>query len=155
MAAKNFFGFGEKAQVAVEFFLVLGFALTLLSVLVANSEAQLAQNSLLDKSVLSRAALDSLTTSINFVFLQGNNSRVRAELFVPTGVSGSSNATCFFNFSNSLSCYVGDPQGRQVYSRNLLVLPSSVGSNCFSSGWKEVLVENRDNNIYVSCTSIA
>ncbi|MFA6049404.1 MAG: hypothetical protein WC792_05675 [Candidatus Micrarchaeia archaeon] len=139
----------------MEFFLVVGFSLALLAILVANAESQLSDNALVGRAVASSAALDSLSYAINFVFLQGNNSQARLQLFVPPGPSGANNATCFFNFSNTLACDVGDLQGRMAYSHNLLKLPSSVASSCFSSGWKEVNVSNRNNNILVSCAPIS
>ncbi len=145
----------KRGQAAVEFFLILAFSLALLAILVSNAESQIAQTSLLEKTVMAQAALDSLSQSINFVYLQGNNSRTRTQILVPQGASGSGGASCFFNFSNALSCYIGDPQGRQVYTRNLLALPSQIDSDCYSSGWKEVAVSNYDNRILVDCENIA
>ncbi|MFQ5406211.1 MAG: hypothetical protein ACE5DI_03590 [Candidatus Micrarchaeia archaeon] len=136
---------------SVEFFLLVGFSLAVLAVLLANTEAELAQNAVLDKAVLSRSALDSMTSAVNYVFLQGNNSRVNFELFVPQGPVSESSAVCFLNASSNLSCFVGDLQGRLVFSRNLLVVPSKIEPECQTFGWKNVTVVNYDNNVEVYC----
>lgn len=150
-----------RGQVAVEFFLAMAFSLILVSLLVGKAQAQLDSNALLGKSVLSQSALDSVSSAINFVYLQGKGSRAEVFVFVPTGVSGSGGASCFFN-SAELSCYVGDEGGRNVYAKNLLPPKSelatllSIDSACYASGWMNIVVENAGSGgISMVCTPVS
>ncbi len=136
-----------RGQISVEFFLVVGFIISLVAILVANSEAQIARNTLLDNTLLSQSALDSVSNAIQTVYLQGNRSAIRQMVFVPR------DANCFIldQAKKKLTCDVGDPEARLVYSRPLTAVPDTITADCTEPGWLFVAVEYNQPFLNISC----
>jgi hypothetical protein len=129
----------SRGQIGIEFFLVLGFALSIVGVLIMNSERGLEGNTRLDSAMLSLAAVNTVSNSINTAFLQGNGTLIRTQVFVPYG------ARCFVvnPATSALFCDVGDPQGRVVNGMSLYAVPTNVSDSCYSmTGWMAVKVNN-------------
>jgi hypothetical protein len=136
-----------RGQVGLEFFLILGFCLAMLSVLISSSERQINENEKLDATVLSLSALNSVSNAINTVALQGNGAYMSASAFVPQSTK------CFLLTSeNRLACDIGDKYGRRVYGMKLLQNPGTITADCYSNyGWIDVMVTSSAGEISVYC----
>jgi len=139
----------SRAQVGVEFFLLMGFALTVVGVLIANSEYQLSRNDRLDAAILGFSAMSTVASSANSVYLEGNGSSRRFGVFVPK------DSKCFVARQESsyyiLACDVGDESGRMARSGPLYAAPApEVQESCYSfAGWVDVVVNNSGSDPFV------
>jgi len=137
-----------RGQVGLEFFLILGFCLAMLSLLIANSERQITENERLDAAVLSLSALNSVSNAINTVAIQGNGAQMAASAFVP------SKSKCFLFAASQqrLACDVGDSYGRRVYGMRLMAMPDTINDACYTVyGWMDVTVKKTGGKVEVYC----
>lgn len=146
-----------RGQLSVEFLLVVSFLLSMAAVLLNVAETQLRETEALDNAALSKAAADSFATLVNTVFLHGNGTQMRAELFIPSG------SVCFFvnstNRSNMfLECdpdplYSGKVASRPIYTSNVS-LDSTCPPASTSGGWYKFTVKNSKNSVLVNCSRV-
>jgi hypothetical protein len=136
-----------RGQVSLEFFLILGFCLAVLSVLISESEANISQNEKLDTAILSLSALNSVSNAVNTVALQGYGASMIVSVFVPQ------TAKCFIlSPKNELSCDIGDVFDRRAYGMPLLTNPGTISTGCYTtSGWTAVTVNRSATEIGIYC----
>ena len=110
-----------RGQVGLEFFLILGFCLAMLTILISDSEREITENEKLDTAVLSLSALYSVSNAINIVALQGNGAQLAVSAFVP------SKSKCYLPVASEqrLACDIGDAYGRRVYGMRLMAMPDT------------------------------
>lgn len=137
-----------RGQVGLEFFLILGFCLAMLTVLISNSERQITENERLDAAVLSLSALNAVSNAINTVAIQGNGAQMAVSAFIP------SKSKCFLLTAESrLACDIGDAYGRRVYGMRILAVPGSINDACYTVyGWMDVTVRKTSGNIEIYCS---
>ena len=137
-----------RGQVGLEFFLILGFCLVMLTILISNSEQQLVENEKLDAAVLSLSALDAVSNALNTVAIQGNGARMTVSVYLH------SKAKCFLlTTADRLSCDIGDVYGRRVYGMRLMATPTTINDACYTvSGWMDVTVMKSSGNIEIYCS---
>lgn len=148
-----------RGQIGIEYFLIMGFALTVVGVLIANSERQLYENDKLDAAVLSMSAMNAVGNSANIVFLQGNGSSMRSSVFIPRG------ATCFILRTSggypALACDIGDMTAtppRMAYGMSMYSWPGIIDSRCYTmAGWMDVVINNSGsaNPVGIYCRPLA
>jgi hypothetical protein len=141
-----------RGQVGLEFFLILGFCLAMLSLLIANSERSITDNERLDSAVLSLSALNSVSNAINTVAIQGDGAKMTVSAFVP------SKSKCYLpsNPEQRLSCDIGDAFGRRVYGMRLMAMPDSINNECYTVyGWMDVTVTKSSGKVSIFCSGQA
>jgi hypothetical protein len=146
----------RKAQIGVEFFLVLSVIMAFIIILYGTASNEIGKTKILNDAVVSKAGVDSLSQAIDFVFLSGSGSVLTKELFV------SPNSNCFYLNSslNRLYCTVSSEflnitKGERVLGSPLLTPSSKIvlsGCSPVSAGWIDAVVENTGANVSVSCT---
>lgn len=138
-----------RGQVGLEFFLILGFCLVMLTMLISNSEKQLAENEKLDAAVLSLSALNSVSNALNTVVIQGEGARMTVSAYIPPKTK------CFLLTSpDRLSCDIGDTYGRRAYSMRILAAPETISDACYTvSGWMDVTVRKNSGKVEIYCTA--
>jgi hypothetical protein len=136
-----------RGQVGLEFFLILGFCLAMLTILVSNSERQISENERLDAAVLSLSALNSVSDAINTVAIQGDGAQMAATAFVPA------RSKCFLVAAQRLACDIGDQYGRRVYGMRLLAVPDTINDACYTAyGWTDVAVKKSSGRVEMYCS---
>ena len=145
---------GPRGQVAVEFFLVASFLLALSAAVLVTAESSLRDVESLNSAASCKAAADAVAESVNLVYLSGNYSSVRGEVFVPK------QAICFLvNESGPYIQCEPDPsiQGR-VSSVPLRTPSVSFNDSCppqsQARGWFGILVANNNGTVTVNCTQL-
>jgi len=136
-----------RGQVGLEFFLILGFCLVMLTVLISNSERQLVENERLDSAVLSLSALNSVSNALNTVAIQGNGAKMTVSAYIPPKTK------CFLLAGpDRLSCDIGDAYGRRVYGMRIMAVPDTISDACYTvSGWMDVTVKKAAGKVEISC----
>jgi hypothetical protein len=142
----------KKGQMSVEFFLLVGFILVLLSVLVTNADEESRKLSQLEKASLCKNAVDSIGYLSNYAALQGTGTLLKKEVFVPK------NSVCFLvkqiTSKYYLACDLG-LQGRLAYSDELIQQPT-VSSQCQdNTGWLIVSVQGTASGPSISCQMVS
>ena len=139
----------RKAQIGIEFFLILGFSLSIVGMLIVNSEHQIAENDKLNAAILSLSALNGVSNAINTVFLQGNGSSLRTQVFIPD------DTRCFVlnATTKTLMCDIGDASNRVVHGMQLYSVPSNISDWCYyGTGWVDVKVNSNQSFINMYCS---
>ena len=147
-----------RGQLSIEFLFIVSFLLALAAVLLNTAETQLKETEALDNAALSKVAADSMATWINTVYIHGNSSQVKGEIFVPPS------SVCFFiNTTDSNNVFLEcdpDPQlsgkvaSRQLYTSSI-TLASSCPPTVASGGWFRVTVRNAIGAVTVNCTRVS
>jgi len=137
-----------RGQVGLEFFLVLGFCLAMLTILISNSERQLTENEKLDSAVLSLSALNAVSNALNTVAIQGNGAQMAVSAYIP------SKSKCFLLTPDShLACDIGDTYGRRVYGMRLMATPDTISDACYTTyGWMDVTVRKASGKVEIYCS---
>ena len=141
-----------RGQVGLEFFLILGFCLAMLTILIANSEREITENERLDTAMLSLSALNSVSNAINTVAIQGNGAQMAVSAFVP------SKSKCYLPIASEqrLACDIGDAYGRRVYGMRLMAMPDTISSACYTTyGWMDVTVNRSSGKVGIYCSGQA
>ncbi len=141
-----------RGQVGLEFFLILGFCLAMLTILISDSEREITENEKLDTAVLSLSALNSVSNAINIVALQGNGAQLAVSAFVP------SKSKCYLPVASEqrLACDIGDAYGRRVYGMRLMAMPDTINDACYTTyGWMDVTVKKAAGKIEIYCSGQA
>lgn len=73
----------KRGQLSIEFFLIVSIIAVFALSLYTTGVAEIDKSSTVDDAVLAKSALDSLTSAVNIVALEGNGSTIKRELFVP------------------------------------------------------------------------
>ncbi|MFH1200118.1 MAG: hypothetical protein V1708_03565 [Candidatus Micrarchaeota archaeon] len=141
-----------RGQMSIEFFIIAGFILLASSILIANADTQIQETSALNNIVAGRNAMDLLSTSCMYVYLQGNNSAVTNYMFIP------SNTSCF-NFNTTFSKFYCVTLGVTglVFSDALPFNASAQDTGCSAfnaTGWLRVSAYNSGGNIIYSCRRV-
>ncbi len=145
---------GSRGQVGVEFFLVAAFMLALAAVMLTVAEGQLGGVESLDKAALSKSAVDSTAAMVDYVYLSGNYSQLRGEVFVPQG------SLCFILNSSreTIQCDSDPSIPNRVESRPMRTAAVSFNDSCpptsSARGWFGLTVTNVNNSVTVNCTSL-
>jgi len=136
-----------RGQVGLEFFLILGFCLAMLTMLISSSERQITENERLDAAVLSLSSLNSVSDAINTVAIQGNGAQMIVTAFVP------SKSKCFLLASGPrLACDIGDAYGRRVYGMRIMATPDTINDACYTVyGWMDVTVRKSSGKVEIYC----
>ncbi|MFA6329131.1 MAG: hypothetical protein WCX64_00410 [Candidatus Micrarchaeia archaeon] len=137
-----------RGQVGLEFFLILGFCLVMLTILISNSEKQLTENEKLDSAVLSLSALNAVSNAVNTVAIQGNGAQMTVSAYIPK------KAKCFLETSEQrLACDIGDAYGRRVYGMRLMATPDTINDACYTVyGWMDVTVKKSFGSVEIFCS---
>ena len=161
----------RKAQLSVEFFLVLSIIIAFSMILYNISRNEVARTKALDAAVISKSSLDSLTQATDFAALSGNGSALNLSVFVPPG------AYCFYynttrkayfciiaNVTPTTAGQVGqqssDQQMLYIYgARSASTLPKNFDTLCastiqqggLSAGWWELRAQSNGDYVNVSC----
>jgi hypothetical protein len=138
----------RRAQVSIEFFFIVAFSVALATILLSSAEDQIRNVKSLDNTALARAALDSVASTVNYVSLAGNGTRIAREVFVPNDV------TCFAYNSSSRKMFCSVGAGVFIQSSVLYSAPS-VASACLSSGWLRAEAVNNGASTSLNCSSLA
>ncbi|MFH0973339.1 MAG: hypothetical protein V1817_00940 [Candidatus Micrarchaeota archaeon] len=162
----------RKAQLSVEFFLVLSIIIAFSMILYNISKNEVARTKALDAAVISKNSLDSLTQATDFAALSGNGSALNVSVFVPPG------AYCFYynttrkafyciiaNVTPTTTGSVGQQSSDQqmlfVYgARTTSTLQKNFASLCasaiqqggLSAGWWELRAQSNGDYVNVSCS---
>ena len=134
----------DRGQIGIEFFLIMGFSLTIVAMLIANSERQLVANEQLDTDMLSLSAMNAVSNAANSVTLMGNGSSLRANVFIP------SDARCFVpktsSGKNYLACDVGDTRNPPRMAYGMMLVGASapvISDDCYNrKGWISVIANS-------------
>jgi len=163
---------GKKAQIGVEFFLILSVIAAFMVILYATSSQQIDKTRALNDAVLSKNSVDVLAQAIDFVYLSGDGSKLTKEILV------SPNSNCFYHSKttddpghgtntqnpNRVYCtisaqFLQNLTGgkEQVYSAMLETPEGKVdisGCNPLSNMWVKATALNSQGQIRVSCQAI-
>ncbi len=136
----------KKGQGAVEFFLIAGFILLATSVLLTQSDTQIRGSTALNNVIVARSALDLETSTLKYVYLSGNNTKITNTVFIPVG------GQCFYVDvgANFLYCIVPGASAR-VISDSLTTPIPSIAPNCNRAGWVSIVTENKGGVLTVKC----
>ena len=148
----------DRGQIGLEFYLIMGFSLTVVAMLISNSERQLVANEKLDTDMLSVSAMNAVSNAANSASLMGNGSALRANVFIP------SDARCFVPETSSgkqyLACDVGDYANppRMAYGMMLIATQApTISDDCYNlKGWMSVIVNSTGpaNALGVYCSAM-
>ena len=120
----------------------------MLTILISNSEKQVAENEKLDAAVLSLSALNSVSNAINTVAMQGNGAQMEVSAFLPA------KSKCFLPIASEqrLACDIGDAFGRRVYGMRLILVPDTINNECYTVyGWMDVTVKKTAGKVEIHC----
>jgi hypothetical protein len=137
----------KHGQGAIEFFLIAGFILLATSVLLSQADAQMTGTATLSNVLVARSALDLETSSLKYVYLSGNYSKITQKVFIPVG------AQCYFPDAsqNRLYCIVPGAKKTvvgEIYDHD----DPTVNQSCFRSGWLTVATSNVNGLLTISCS---
>lgn len=142
-----------KAQLGLEFFLVLSVALAFIMIIYSSASSEGAKTRVLEAAVSCKAFLDPLSERANLVALAGNGSRVYFKGFVPSG------ANCFYYdaASRRLYCTLTSQAVFEVAESNKVYGPqlrAVVNTSCFvplAEGWREFFVSFNGTGVVAEC----
>ena len=162
----------RKAQIGVEFFLVLSVIAAFIVLLYATTNQQVDKTRALNDAVVSKNSVDTLAQAIDFVYLSGDGSIISKEIIV------SPNSNCFYHSlstddpgqgtnaqnPNKIYCTISAEflqqltgGKEQVYSATLATPEDKLdlaGCSPLSNTWVKTTVTNSQSRITVSCETI-
>lgn len=143
-----------KAQIGIEFFLLLSVVLAFMLLFYSVSVVESERTRVLESAVLSKRLLDSLSARLDFAFLAGNGSVFEFEGFVPEG------GNCFYFDAGSqrLYCALSSMEAPNVADSIFVfgpVLKSPVSVYCggpVKGGWLSgAVIANNGSEVFVEC----
>ena len=146
-----------RGQFSIDFFLVLSVIIAFSIMLYGLAVTETGKARLMDSAVMTKAYLDSISASVDFVYFSGGSSRVSKMLFQPA------EATCLYFddtqkafFCRISSTYLEGSKNR-VFGRPLFANLAAANlkiSGC-GQGWNQVLVVNDGTQVLVTCSRVS
>jgi uncharacterized protein (UPF0333 family) len=151
----------RKAQLSVEFFLVLSIIIAFSVILYNVSRDEVAKTKAVNSVVLAKNGLDSLSQAVDFVSLSGNGSALNVSFFV------SKEANCFFYDAarDAFYCVIYSPSLQASVTSKQFVfgprfttrLTKTFQLSCrdafpLRSGWWNARVASEGASVNVSCS---
>lgn len=147
----------RKAQLGVEFFLILSVIIAFAIILYNVGVSEGGQAKALDAVVSAKNTLDYLSSSANYVLLSGNASVLKNALYFPKDARciyfDETNRTFFCVMSSEFLSRMSD---KRLVLSNPVIGSANVSVTCappLNPGWYEVEVNNTNNTIFISCVS--
>lgn len=141
-----------KAQVSVEFFLLVGMMLGLMSVLFPIANKAINDVRSIDDAIIAKSAANSIASAANYVKLSGPGARLSASLFVPQNFQCmQSNATIRCVQTQAYENYSVSVSSLPLYSPLFCAGTCNVSDACFFSGSFGANVSNRNGAVEVRC----
>lgn len=142
-----------RAQMSVEFFVVLGFVLFAAGVLLASTESQTKGTRLLNDIAAARAVLDSQTAFANYAYFSGTGTRLVQTFFVPARVSCSNWDAANKQLYCVVAGHANNVMGEKIEAA---VNFATVQEDCYKSGWIRMEIHNTDGaNFQMNCVKVS